>query len=602
MFLVLCRYLRHLNYEVYYIRNFTDVDDKIIVRANELGEDPLSLSSRYCNEFQSDMIYLHCQPPSVEPRVSDHMPQIIDMIKQILDNGCAYRIGGDVYFSVDKFPDYGRLSGRKLEDNRAGERVAVDSRKQNPADFALWKSAKAGEPYWESPWGPGRPGWHIECSAMSAAYLGHSFDIHGGGMDLVFPHHENEIAQSCAACKKSSVRYWVHNGFVTVDAEKMSKSLGNFFTIRQVIDLYHPLALRLFLMGTHYRSPINYSNAQLESASDRLFYIYQTLHDCEEHLSRQHEASHESAPHGTLECITRLRHEFEVSMSDDLHTPVALAALSEPLKTINDLLYTRKGKKQERRLDSLLALEKEIRDVVSVLGLMPSSYAEILQQLREKALKRATLTEDQVLQKIGERALARKNKEYEKSDAIRKELGAVGIALMDGPDGTAWRPTPVNELHRDPKSENSGNGGAAGPSRNPGKRKQGPTLHERLTQQETQFQSFAERVLTQLDVLQRRFDENPQQQRSEGAVKGQAVMGTQTRERVATHGRATNIDDQTVGQGGHVGGDRQDPVSGTHHGEGHTEESQSTTTQYGGHRVERLPRKEQDRKDANAFH
>ncbi|KAF5936245.1 hypothetical protein HYC85_027374 [Camellia sinensis] len=319
------RYLSHLGYEVNYVRNFTDVDDKvkavviritirilqsigaiidpnrdlaildpilrsdpltlnarpqllvtyIIARANELGEDPISLSRRYCEEFHRDMVHLHCLPPSVEPRVSEHMPQIIDMIKQIIDSGCAYSIDGDVYFSVDKFSKYGRLSGRKLEDNRAGERVAVDSRKKNPADFALWKSAKEGEPFWGSPWGPGRPGWHIECSAMSATYLGYSFDIHGGGMDLIFPHHENEIAQSCTACENSNVSYWIHNGFVTIDSEKMSKSLGNFFTIRQVVDLYHPLALRLFLIGTHYRSPINYSDVQLEKASDRVFYVYQ---------------------------------------------------------------------------------------------------------------------------------------------------------------------------------------------------------------------------------------------------------------------------------------------------------------------------------------
>ncbi|KAJ8619958.1 hypothetical protein MRB53_028487 [Persea americana] len=444
---VLYRYLKHLGYEVCYVRNFTDVDDKIITRANQLEEDPIKLSSRYCEEFLSDMAYLHCLPPSVEPRVTDHICQIIDMIKQILDNGFAYRVEGDVYFSVDKFPAYGRLSGRKLEDNRAGERVTVDSRKQNPADFALWKSAKAGEPYWDSPWGPGRPGWHIECSAMSAAYLGHSFDIHGGGMDLVFPHHENEIAQSCAACKKSCVSYWVHNGFVTVDSEKMSKSLGNFFTIRQVIDLYHPLALRLFLMSTHYRSPINYSDAQLESASDRLFYIYQTLLDCEQHLSQLEKGClMDSIPPDTVNCIISFRHEFETSMADDLHTNVVLAALSEPLKNINDLIHTRKGKKQERRMESLRSLKKEIGNALSILGLMPSSYSQALEQLREKALKRAGLTEDLVLQKIEERTLARKNKEYEKSDGIRKELAAVGIAVMDGPDGTSWRPSVPLEL------------------------------------------------------------------------------------------------------------------------------------------------------------
>ncbi|XP_031739350.1 cysteine--tRNA ligase, chloroplastic/mitochondrial isoform X2 [Cucumis sativus] len=405
---VLYRYLRHLGYEVLYVRNFTDVDDKIIARANELGEDPLNLSRRYCEEFRRDMMYLHCLPPSVEPQVSDHMPQIIDMIKQILDNGYAYSVDGDVYFNVDKFPEYGQLSGRKLEDNRAGERVSVDSRKKNPADFALWKSAKEGEPFWESPWGPGRPGWHIECSAMSASYLGYSFDIHGGGMDLVFPHHENEIAQSCAACRTSNVSYWVHNGFVTIDSEKMSKSLGNFFTIRQVIDLYHPLALRLFLLGTHYRSPINYSDLLLESASDRIFYIYQTLDDCRTVISQEDESSFKGpiAP-SLVEEINKFSNVFLTSMSDDIHTPVVLAALSDPLKIINDLLHTRKA----------------------------------LQQLKEKALTRAKMTNDQVLQKIEERNAARKNKEYEKSDSIRTDLAAVGISLMDGPNGTTWRPT-----------------------------------------------------------------------------------------------------------------------------------------------------------------
>ncbi|BFG18925.1 hypothetical protein CerSpe_051990 [Prunus speciosa] len=438
---VLYRYLRHLGYQVTYVRNFTDVDDKIIARAKELGEDPISLSRRYCEEFSRDMVYLHCLPPSAEPRVSDHMPQILDMIKQIIENGYAYSVDGDVYFSVEKFPDYGRLSGRKLEDNRAGERVAVDSRKKHPADFALWKTAKEGEPFWDSPWGPGRPGWHIECSAMSAAYLGYSFDIHGGGMDLVFPHHENEIAQSCAVCNHSNISYWIHNGFVTVDSEKMSKSLGNFFTIRQVIDLYHPLALRLFLLGTHYQSPINYSDVQLESASDRIFYIYQTLHDCESALS-QHDGVtlKDTIPPDTVNSINNFYNVFVTSMSDDLHTPVVLAALSDPLKTINDLLHTRKGKKQELRIESLAAFGKILRNVLSTLGLMPESYSEILQQLRDKALKRAKLTEDQVLQKIDERTAARKNMEYERSDIIRKHLATVGIALMDSPDGTTWRP------------------------------------------------------------------------------------------------------------------------------------------------------------------
>ncbi|EPS66917.1 hypothetical protein M569_07857, partial [Genlisea aurea] len=443
---VVCRYLKYLGYEVKYVRNFTDVDDKIIARANELGEDPIDLSRRYCEEFNHDMAYLNCLPPSVEPRVSDHMLQIIDMIRQILDNGCAYAIDGDIYFSVDKSPYYGRLSGRTLEDNRPGERVAVDTRKKNPADFALWKSAKAGEPFWISPWGRGRPGWHIECSAMSAEHLGFSFDIHGGGMDLIFPHHENEIAQSCAACKESSVSYWLHNGFVTIDSEKMSKSLGNFFTIRQaifqVIKVYHPLALRLFLLGTHYRSPVNYSDLQLESASDRVYYIYQTLHDCEIILQDSDSSTlKDSIPSATASWISKFHDEFFTSMSDDFHSPVALAAMSEPLKIINDLLHTKKGKKQEARIKSLAVLGDAVGNSLAILGLSPDSYSEALQQLRNYALHRGKLTEDQVMQKIEERNIARSNKEYENSDAIRKNLATLGIALMDSPEGTTWRPT-----------------------------------------------------------------------------------------------------------------------------------------------------------------
>ncbi|KAG5034203.1 hypothetical protein AAZX31_04G063500 [Glycine max] len=445
---LLYRYFKHLGFEVCYVRNFTDVDDKIIARAKELGEDPISLSWRYCEEFCQDMVTLNCLSPSVEPKVSEHMPQIIDMIEKILNNGYAYIVDGDVYFNVEKFPEYGKLSSRDLEDNRAGERVAVDSRKKNPADFALWKSAKPGEPFWESPWGPGRPGWHIECSAMSAAYLGYSFDIHGGGIDLVFPHHENEIAQSCAACKKSDISIWMHNGFVTIDSVKMSKSLGNFFTIRQVIDVYHPLALRYFLMSAHYRSPINYSNIQLESASDRVFYIYETLHECESFLN-QHDQRKDSTPPDTLDIIDKFHDVFLTSMSDDLHTPVVLAGMSDPLKSINDLLHARKGKKQQFRIESLSALEKSVRDVLTVLGLMPASYSEVLQQLKVKALKRANFTEEEVLQKIEERATARMQKEYAKSDAIRKDLAVLGITLMDSPNGTTWRPAiplPLQEL------------------------------------------------------------------------------------------------------------------------------------------------------------
>ncbi|XP_073119505.1 cysteine--tRNA ligase CPS1 homolog, chloroplastic/mitochondrial-like isoform X2 [Henckelia pumila] len=397
------------------------------------------------------MADLHCLVPTHQPRVTEHMQQIKDMIAQIISNDCAYAVDGDVYFSVDNFPNYGLLSGRKLEDNRAGERVAVDERKRNPADFALWKAAKPGEPFWDSPWGPGRPGWHIECSAMSSQYLTHTFDIHGGGMDLIFPHHENEIAQSCAASSESKVNYWVHNGFVTANDEKMSKSLGNFFTIREVTNLYHPLALRYFLLGTHYRSPVNYSISQIEIASEAIFYLYQTLLDCENALLSL------SADTGTnaktarisaaaLEGINKLHTEFETKMSDDLHTPTILnSSLQEALRYMNgsvNMLKKKQPKQQQlSTMKSLVDLEEKVKEVLGVLGLLSNlSYTEVLQQLKDKALKRALLTEEDVMHSIEERMIARKNKEFSKSDQIRGDLAAKGIALMDIGKETVWRP------------------------------------------------------------------------------------------------------------------------------------------------------------------
>ncbi|CAH1416928.1 unnamed protein product [Lactuca virosa] len=454
---VLFRYLKHLGYEVKYVRNFTDVDDKIIKRANELGEDPLALSGRFCQEFLIDMADLQCLPPNEQPRVSDHMDQIRDMISKIIDNNWAYPVDGDVYFSVgippNNFPNYGRLSGRKPEDNRAGERIAIDSRKRNPADFALWKAAKPGEISWESPWGPGRPGWHIECSAMSATYLTEKFDIHGGGMDLIFPHHENEIAQSSAACPNSNITYWMHNGFVTANDEKMSKSVGNFFTIREVTKLYHPLALRHFLMGTHYRSPVNYSISQIEISSESIFYIYQTLEDCESAVAQEKDVA-ASVSGGkkypstadAQKCITDLKTHFEKKMSDDLHTPSILNdALQEALRLLNKILSMLKKKLQKPQklsyIQSLVELEKEVRDVLDVLGLLSSStYTEVLKQLKEKALKRAELSEEDILQRIEERALARKNKDFLRGDQIRSYLTSKGIALMDVGKDTIWRP------------------------------------------------------------------------------------------------------------------------------------------------------------------
>ncbi|XP_010526147.1 PREDICTED: cysteine--tRNA ligase 2, cytoplasmic-like [Tarenaya hassleriana] len=447
---ILYRYLLHLGYEVTYVRNFTDVDDKIIKRANEHGENPLDLSNRYCEEYLIDMGALQCLVPTHQPCVSSHMEQIIEMIEKIIEKDCGYVVDGDVFFSVDKSPNYGQLSGQKLEHTRAGERVAVDSRKRNPADFALWKAAKPGEPHWESPWGLGRPGWHIECSAMSAHYLSPRFDIHGGGIDLIFPHHENEIAQSCAACENSGVAYWLHNGHVTNNNEKMSKSLGNFFTIRDITARYHPLALRHFLISVQYRSPLNYSLWQLESSSDALYYIYQTLQDLVDALLPYREAMSKDGGKAQLtseakDIMDKLKTEFEGKMSDDLNTAhILTGAFQDVLKFINSSLGKLKKMQQKQRMSltlSLTEVEKAAREILDVLGLLSNlSYGEFLKELRQKALVRAGVEEEDISRMIEERTRARKNKEFERSDQIRAELTVKGIALMDVGRETVWRP------------------------------------------------------------------------------------------------------------------------------------------------------------------
>ncbi|KAK4843937.1 hypothetical protein QYF36_014565 [Acer negundo] len=408
---VLYRYMEHLGYEVTYVRNFTDVDDKIIRRANELKEDPLSLSDRYCKENQIDMANLQCLPPTIEPRVSKHMEQITDMITQIIKNDCAYVVDKDVFFAVDKSQnyDYGRLSGQKLEHNRAGERVAVDSRKRNPADFVQWKAAKNGEPSWDSPWGHGRPGWHIECSAMSAEYLTSKFDIH------------------------------------------------------VITEWYHPLALRHFLISAHYRYPLDYSVLQLERASEAVFYIYQTLQNCEVALSSFREGDLKVAritPVAQV-CINKLRSEFQTRMLDDLNTSHILtgASFQDALKFINSCLKMLKKEQPEHQqlsmFKSLVELEEEVKSVLRILGLMPpGTYSEVLEQLKAKALKRVGLVEEDVLLLIEERVTARKNKDFARSDELRADLSAKGIALMDDCKDTIWRPcVPVKQEEEAPSVE-----------------------------------------------------------------------------------------------------------------------------------------------------
>lgn len=430
---VVQRYLRHRGYQVVYVRNFTDVDDKIIKRAQELGLSASEVSERFIQAFYEDMEALGVAKADVEPRVTDHIPQIIETIQKIIERGHAYVADGDVYFDITSFPGYLALSGRKLSEMVAGASERVDpseSNKRHPLDFALWKRAKPGEPAWESPWGPGRPGWHIECSTMSSLYLGEVFDIHGGGMDLIFPHHENERAQSWAATGKEFVRYWMHNGFVTVgrDQEKMAKSLKNFYTIRDVTARYDPEALRYFLLTTHYRSPINFTEEAVADAEDRVEYLYESLLSSQEWLARQPGQPDEAE-------IKRLLLNFEDAMDDDFNTALALAGLADDMRELNDTLMA-KGQDKSRKIATYLAA---IGKKCGVLGLCQRAPAAALAAIQDRKAKRRGIDKEQVESLVAERAKARAEKDYKTADAIRERLRAMGVQVMDTPSGTRWK-------------------------------------------------------------------------------------------------------------------------------------------------------------------
>ncbi|KAK9837818.1 hypothetical protein WJX74_005695 [Apatococcus lobatus] len=455
---ILFRFLKRLGFNVTYVRNITDVDDKIIARAKEGCEDPSELAVRFADEFRADMATLNCLPPTMEPTATSFIPQMVNSIETIIDHGHAYASGSDVFFDVVSLPGYGRLSGRSQDDNRAGERVAVNSSKRNPEDFALWKSAKEGEPSWESPWGRGRPGWHIECSAMIRELMGPVIDIHGGGRDLEFPHHENELAQSQAAscsCDQEHmrdgtdfVRLWVHNGFVNVDSEKMSKSLGNFFTIRDVTRQYHPFVLRWFLLSSGYRAPINYTQRGLEEASERVYTVAQTLQDTANVLQENGQEAVAASSQASEELEERKGPGQELvdsamsAMCEDLNSAAVLGAISSPLTNMNELLYTRKGRKAPGRLKELASLQQAVQQSLELLGLDMPDVPLLLQQLRLMALTRGTISEEEIQSAMDKRAAARRDKNFEAADAVRQELAQRGIALQDSPQGTSWRPTP----------------------------------------------------------------------------------------------------------------------------------------------------------------
>jgi cysteinyl-tRNA synthetase len=415
VFDMVSRYLRYRGYRVTYARNVTDVDDKIIKRAAEQGIDWQELARRYTAAMHEDLALLGCARPDIEPKASEYIDEMLVMIKQLVDKGYAYvGASGDVLYEVRKFASYGKLSGKRIDDLRAGARVEVDESKRDPLDFVLWKSAKPGEPSWLSPWGPGRPGWHIECSAMSACELGTRFDIHGGGLDLKFPHHENEIAQSCAATGDRFATIWMHNGFLNIDNEKMSKSLGNFFTAREVMrKIKHPEVLRYLLLASHYRGPMNYSLEQIENAEAALTRLYNALRAVPANV-----AAHRSAA----------SNEFEAAMDDDFNSPQAFAVLQGLARSIN-LARDRGDAAEAANLASEL---RALAGVVAVLQVDPAQWFRLGSG--------SGLSDNEIDSQIAVRLAARKAKNWAESDRIRDELAAQGVVLEDKPGGlTEWR-------------------------------------------------------------------------------------------------------------------------------------------------------------------
>ncbi len=447
------RSLAFLGYEVRYVRNITDVEDKIIRAAHETGEDPMALAARFTDAYNADMARFNVQPPDIEPRVSTHIGEIIALIEKLVGNGSAYAVDGDVYFACDTFAPYGKLSGQSLEDLRAGasERDLVEKQKKSPADFALWKAAKPGEPAWDSPWGRGRPGWHIECSAMTHKHLGDSFDIHGGGKDLIFPHHENEIAQSQGAYgTETFARYWMHNGFLNFGGVKMSKSLGNVFGCDQIAAAVGGEALRFFCVKHHYRSPIEFEVEEIKDASgtpigvrfhsleaaDRdLEYFYVTLQKIDAFVAQGGDAGDGAVLPEAEKLVPTARE----ALADDFNAPKVMAAMHEAATLANKLLAEGKGIDKQVRRRTLARIGKDLRTVGNTLGILSADPMQYLAERRARLVARKGVDVGKVTALLDERKAARAAKDFTRSDAIRTELTALGVELLDTPQGTDWR-------------------------------------------------------------------------------------------------------------------------------------------------------------------
>lgn len=444
IFDVIYRYLKYRGYQVTYVRNFTDVDDKIINRAIQEGTSCKEISERFIKEYTEDMSALGVASPDHEPLATEHIADMIGVIESLIERGYAYELEGDVYFAVGKFPEYGKLSKKDIDGQIAGARVEMDERKKDPRDFALWKRSKPHEPFWPSPWGEGRPGWHIECSVMSQKYLGETIDIHGGGRDLIFPHHENEIAQAEAATGKLFVRYWIHNGFVNINSEKMSKSLGNIFTIKDILKEYHPEVVRLFLLSHHYRSPVDFSSDNMKEAESGIERIYTTLEEIktivgDTEYPEVREDSLNEAERALCHEIKSLPPHFREAMDDDFNTALSIGHIFNTVRAINKYLAEATLRKGEQ-LVAILAYAKAVfSEIGKVLGILQVLPAEYLEGVRNRKLSQLDISVEEIERLMEERNQARKAKDWRRSDQIRESLIQKNIILEDGKDNTTWK-------------------------------------------------------------------------------------------------------------------------------------------------------------------
>ena len=427
-----------------YVKNFTDIDDKIIDRAQKEGVSITEISERYIKLHDEEMAALGVQTPTITPKATQHMEDMISLIISLEEKGYAYCVDGDVYFAINNYGQYGGLSGRNVEEMIAGARVDVNDKKKNPLDFALWKKSKEGEPFWKSPWGEGRPGWHIECSAMSRRYLGETFDIHGGGEDLIFPHHENEIAQSRAATGKPLANYWMHNGFVKINSEKMSKSLGNIFPIREILKKYHPEALRLFMLQSHYRSPVGYSESSLNEARSGLLRCYRTLQLLKEvqgklaaDIKPVVKKSSDQEENYTSQ-FKKLADKFDMAMDDDFNTAQALGHVFDMVRLINNFIVDEKNMPASYKTKILAEAKRVFDHFGAVLGVFQSDADDFLVSDKETELRKRGLNIEEIETLISQRQVARNQKDWAKADAIRKELGQLDIVLKDSASSTSW--------------------------------------------------------------------------------------------------------------------------------------------------------------------